>query len=59
MFESPFVSHRVSQERIDICKQCEKYTGVFCKHCSCVMPLKVKLKSSECPEQKWLSYDNS
>jgi len=41
-------------KRIEICKSCPELNSLnFCKQCGCYMPLKVRIKSSECPLKKW------
>jgi hypothetical protein len=43
-----------SEERLAICKACEEFTlKLVCAVCKCVMPIKVKIESAECPKGKW------
>ena len=55
----------VSQERMDICTQCEEhsynkpeYTTVrpdaHCTNCGCTLAAKTKCLTCECPLKKWL-----
>ena len=39
--------------RIQTCRECEHYTMFICKQCGCLMPVKVRIKSSACPIGKW------
>ncbi len=53
----------VIQERFEICKTCEKFTGKACSACGCCVAGDLKLINKlafpreECPEGKWLSHD--
>lgn len=43
-------------ERMGICEKCEHYTSEGrCDICNCVMGIKAKLCSAECPIKKWLA----
>jgi hypothetical protein len=43
-----------SEERYEICKGCEFFTPIkICSKCGCIMPMKVQIKSAECPIKKW------
>lgn len=50
-----YVDKETAQKRYDICKECDFFlkNTKQCKKCFCLMTLKVKLKKSECPIQKW------
>lgn len=41
--------------RYSICKTCDYFNSLLkvCKACSCFMPLKVQIKKSKCPKEKW------
>jgi Family of unknown function (DUF6171) len=39
--------------RIDICKQCDKLVKKHCVLCDCYMPLKTWISIADCPENKW------
>ena len=43
------------EERLKICRECPKYDKFWktCAICHCFMPLKTKLRWTECPEGKW------
>jgi len=45
----------VAEERLSICKGCEKYIHSThqCKECGCIMNLKTKLPNASCPLGKW------
>jgi hypothetical protein len=43
----------IEENRIEICKKCDCFFAGICKKCGCFMELKVKLKESSCPLNKW------
>lgn len=49
------VSEEVASKRLDICSACPELIDLTkqCKKCGCIMPLKTKLKNSQCPIGKW------
>lgn len=49
------ISIKEAYNRMSICLNCEQLIPYIkmCKICKCVMPIKVRLKESECPEKKW------
>jgi hypothetical protein len=50
----PRVARLVRKSRLDICKQCQYFTGLErCALCGCFMPAKVMLPHSACPIGKW------
>lgn len=56
-----FTTKKVSQNRFNICKNCEHYNSKFkiCKLCGCFMWLKTKLLKANCPINKWSNPYNS
>ena len=55
-------SSQKSQERLQICKQCEFNNNGICEKCGCIIKVKVKVDFLEdengitidgCPERKW------
>lgn len=46
-------------ERLEICKACEKYSCGFCKICGCVVTAKTKCEESKCPINKWDAIKNT
>ena len=52
-----FVPNKVYEDRIAICKACDKYLSLLgnCSICKCFMKLKARLAPSECPAtpKKW------
>jgi hypothetical protein len=50
-----FVEKSVAQERYNKCKNCENFSKIttMCRECHCIMKLKVTLKDSVCPINKW------
>lgn len=51
----PRVSEEKADERIGICRTCDRFinTTTQCKECGCIMPAKVKLEAATCPLGKW------
>ena len=49
------VSGTLYEERIKICKECDKFDKTFsrCKKCGCLMKVKARFKNSKCPLNKW------
>jgi len=45
------------EERKQLCDKCEYNGEWFCKKCGCILPVKVKIKNSECPIRKWNKVD--
>lgn len=43
----------IENNRLKICKKCDFFFSGICKKCGCFMDLKVKLKDSACPINKW------
>ena len=52
MFEA---SEAVVQQRFSICNECENFIKLTsqCKKCGCFMKYKTKMKTAECPINKW------
>ena len=42
-------------QRMQICKRCPSYqpTLARCKECGCFLGIKARVKSTECPLDKW------
>ncbi len=40
-------------DRLKICKKCKYNNNGMCMDCFCVIKLKVKIKSTSCPQGKW------
>jgi hypothetical protein len=49
------VTDIIAKERLDICKQCDRYVALThqCKECGCIMNAKTKLPNATCPLGKW------
>ena len=48
------VDNETRLERIKICESCENLTKLkTCQECGCFMPIKIWLKMSKCPLDKW------
>lgn len=45
----------VAEERLSICRDCDKYVALThqCTECGCIMNLKTKLPNASCPLGKW------
>tara|TARA_R110000822_G_scaffold4222_2_gene18150 strand:- start:376 stop:663 length:288 start_codon:yes stop_codon:yes gene_type:complete len=59
-----YIIDHVSQERMDICTQCEEHSynkpelltlrpDAHCTNCGCTLAAKTKCLSCECPLKKW------
>jgi len=48
-----FASKEVQKERTKICEKCEFNKFELCMKCGCILALKITLKSSNCPINKW------
>lgn len=49
----PRVSKNIRNDRLSICKQCERYSMGRCLECGCFMKLKTTLANASCPLHKW------
>ncbi len=49
------VTEEVQENRMDICRLCDRYDSKFnmCKECGCFLALKVKFTSMKCPLNHW------
>jgi hypothetical protein len=49
------VTDEIENQRIELCKSCEKFTSLIkaCKECGCFMPVKVRYSFFNCPLKKW------
>jgi hypothetical protein len=41
------------QARLNTCKTCEHFKGGVCGKCGCIIFLKARLATSQCPIGKW------
>ena len=48
-------NEKTTEQRLGICNRCEHYVHMIklCKKCGCIMPLKTKIQSANCPLKKW------
>jgi len=56
LLQDPTVAPRaVHNERMEICKQCDRYQeqSQICEICQCFMPLKTTMANMKCPIDKW------
>lgn len=46
---------RVSEKRLEICKECEHYWELLsrCNKCGCIMKFKTLIMHEKCPIDKW------
>lgn len=53
--ESLLVSEDVKNQRMEICKQCEKYDSneIRCTECGCMLEYKTGFALDSCPLGKW------
>lgn len=52
-------SSEIQETRYNICKICPSFTVLkTCRECGCIMPLKIKMASANCPLHKWLNIEN-
>lgn len=53
--DQPIDSKTELINRYSICKECGDFNSFIkiCKICNCFMPLKVQIKKSKCPKEKW------
>ena len=44
-----------AEERMKICRECDKYLkkARICGVCKCFMPMKIRMRSADCPLEKW------
>lgn len=47
------VSNETQKSRMNICSQCEFFTGITCRKCGCHIRFKAKLQTEHCPVGKW------
>lgn len=53
---SMFATTEMIQRRLATCGACPHLSGIkVCTQCGCIVPLKVRLRGSECPLQFWTS----
>lgn len=48
---------RIYEERLGVCKQCERLLGGLCNACGCFVELRAGMKKNYCPYHKWESCD--
>ena len=46
-------SRRIADKRMDICMLCPEYKNGVCSDCGCILRLKTKMLSENCPQNKW------
>lgn len=53
LLKDNLASEKTQNYRKSICSNCENYKIFFCAKCGCSVILKIKLKKSKCPINKW------
>lgn len=49
-----FSNKEVQEHRYAICKSCNFFTSYkTCQKCGCIVPLKIRVSSAQCPLDKW------
>lgn len=50
-----YVNQEIYDERLDICKSCDRFISLTsqCKECGCFMKLKCAVSHAFCPLNKW------
>jgi hypothetical protein len=50
-----FTSDTVKKVRLELCEACDDFNKSMrtCGNCGCFMDIKVNLKRSKCPKNKW------
>jgi len=53
--KSIHVNEDMKQERLNICKSCDRYIHATtqCKECGCIMKMKTSIPHANCPLGKW------
>lgn len=41
------------EERLTVCKQCERLTDGMCRACGCFVELRAAIASNQCPYECW------
>ena len=49
----PLTNQKDLQTRLGTCKTCEHFKGGLCDKCGCVIFVKARLATSQCPDNKW------
>ena len=47
------VTENVYEERLSVCKQCQKLNAGTCFSCGCYVELRALGKTNHCPDKKW------
>ncbi len=52
-----FLSDEQTENRLSICRACDKFVEVtnMCSKCLCFLPAKTRMAPATCPEHKWLN----
>jgi hypothetical protein len=49
----PITTQKDYNNRIKACKSCEHFKMPICGKCGCIMMVKARMETSECPIGKW------
>ena len=54
------VPNEIVEQRLEICKSCDKFLPRLsrCNVCKCFMKIKARFKMFSCPENKWEKHIN-
>jgi hypothetical protein len=55
LLTEPILPKSIAEKRYNLCRECPELVHVTkqCKKCLCIMPVKVRVPSAECPLNKW------
>lgn len=51
--EDAKVKNEVLEERLHICKKCDRFQEGLCRACGCYVSLRAAAKKQKCPYRKW------
>ncbi|MGF1760971.1 DUF6171 family protein [Photobacterium sagamiensis] len=51
------VDEKTYQERMEICKGCDKLLDALCRACGCYVELRGVMRKNSCPYRKWLAVE--
>ena len=46
-------SSQIAEDRLKICHACPEYNNGLCNDCGCILVLKTRMLSENCPQNKW------
>lgn len=51
--EEDLTDEKETQQRLEICKQCDRLNLGTCLSCGCYVEIRAALKNGRCPRKKW------